>query len=83
MIDDRISSLELKANLRRYIKSLKRFRISVEQMFSLLHIRNKKLEDVLEDDDEDESGKATYEERKQGGIEYIAKLPNELKILVL
>ena len=46
MIDDAVSVLDVKANITTYIGSLKRFRCSAEQFFSLIRLRNKKLENV-------------------------------------
>lgn len=53
MIDDAVSIIDVKANFTTYRASLKRFRCSAEQFFSLIRLRNKKLENV---DSESEEG---------------------------
>lgn len=52
-VDGRISSLEIKANFTWYTKSMSRFRVSAEQLFSLLYLRNDKLEEINDDDEEE------------------------------
>jgi hypothetical protein len=52
MIDDAVSILDIKAKFTQYRASLRRFRCSAGQFFSLLRLRNAKLENVNEDEEE-------------------------------
>ena len=84
MLDENISVNEIKAHFTSYTESLKRFRVSAEQFFQLLHERNLKLEnfeegeDLVETEDQAWRGKGS-----PGGVEFLARVPLELKILML
>ena len=88
MLDEHISSREIKANFMLYKNCLKRFRVSAEEFFRLLANRNNLLENVDEDSDlkgkqKDTNAEEVWDGRERGGIEYLAKVPIELKVLIL
>lgn len=49
MVDETVSTIEIKRNFIRYSQSLKRFHVSAEQFFDLLSVRNACLEQVEEE----------------------------------
>ena len=80
-MDETISLVEIKANFKIYKNSIRRFHVPVEEFFRLLKARNNLLDNV--EDDEEQIEEVKEDDQSRGGIEYLAKLPIELKILTL
>ena len=83
MVDETVSPMEIKRNFMQYKDCLRRFHVSAEEFFSLLRFRNSSLENVEEDEKVQEQEDEAWNREQRGGIEYLAKLPTELKILIL
>lgn len=88
-MDEHISSREIKTNFMIYKNCLRRFKVSAEEFFALLAQRNSRLELVEEEENtgivkaEDAKTEEVWDGQERGGVEYLAKAPIELKILVL